>query len=545
VQGSASVSGTKSRRPGITLTTGGVSPEPLSRDEVVWSPADALASLRAARGVTQVARYAYGRLATADLEVPRGGFVGGLLLRVLARGPVWLEDGAGRMRPVTPAFLGRALLGFTRDAWRRAWLLEAVDRAIDELETEHRARRALDLSAPPLYLYADLARELPAGGAVTHVLGVVNELARELGGVRLLSTVRFPLLDPEVELHGLSPDDRFWDFPQLPRFYFNRALHRRASQMLQGAPVSFIYERYCVDMFAGARLAQERGLPRVLEYNGSEIWIHEHWGMPLRYAERTRRIEAMNVLTADLVVVVSEPLRQELLRAGVEDRRILVNPNGVDEQRYRPDLDGDPVRRRLGFGQDLVFGFIGTFGPWHGADVAAAAFVDLLQRRPDLRERARLMLIGDGPAMPEVRRIVAEGGVEDRVVLTGTVPQPQGPSHLAACDILLSPHVPNPDGSPFFGSPTKLFEYLAMGRPIVASDLDQIGEVLEDGVTALMVRPGDAAALSGAMERLAEDGDLRGRLGSAARARALERHTWKRHTRRILDRLQAVTGGDA
>ena len=66
---------------------------------------------------------------------------------------------------------------------------------------------------------------------------------------------------------------------------------------------------------------------------------------------------------------------------------------------------------------------------------------------------------------------------------------------MAACDLLASPHVPNSDGTPFFGSPTKLFEYMAMGKGIIASDLDQIGEVLEHDHTAWMVKPGDAESL--------------------------------------------------
>ena len=79
--------------------------------------------------------------------------------------------------------------------------------------------------------------------------------------------------------------------------------------------------------------------------------------------------------------------------------------------------------------------------------------------------------------MPDAREIAAKSNVTEECLFTGLIPQEKGPQYLAVADILVAPHVPNPDGTPFFGSPTKLFEYMAMGRGIVASNLDQIGEV--------------------------------------------------------------------
>src|SRR5262249_61279701 len=97
-----------------------------------------------------------------------------------------------------------------------------------------------------------------------------------------------------------------------------------------------------------------------------------------------------------------------------------------------------------------------------------------------------------GPSLAATRQIVESARSEDCVRFTGLIEQADGPQHLAACDVLASPHVPNADGTPFFGSPTKLFEYMAMGKAIVASDLDQVSEVLRHGETAWMVPPADA-----------------------------------------------------
>jgi glycosyltransferase involved in cell wall biosynthesis len=125
------------------------------------------------------------------------------------------------------------------------------------------------------------------------------------------------------------------------------------------------------------------------------------------------------------------------------------------------------------------------------------------------------------------------------VHFAGLVDQGDGPQHLAACDILASPHVPNADGTPFFGSPTKLFEYMAVGRAIVASDLDQIGDVLKHGTTALLVPPGDPRTLAAGLSRLIDDEQLRAALGAAARREAVAHHTWRAHVRRTIAALDA------
>jgi glycosyltransferase involved in cell wall biosynthesis len=166
--------------------------------------------------------------------------------------------------------------------------------------------------------------------------------------------------------------------------------------------------------------------------------------------------------------------------------------------------------------------------------------VDLVSGDSAFRERVRLLMIGDGPQMDATRAIIERSGLADIVTFTGRTRQDDGPTYLAACDVLVSPHVPNPDGTPFFGSPTKLFEYMAVGKAIVASRLDQIGEVLSDDHTAVLVPPGDVTALAEALRQLIDDQPRRARLGAAAREAAVAEHTWLEHTRRILEKLSAT-----
>jgi glycosyltransferase involved in cell wall biosynthesis len=144
--------------------------------------------------------------------------------------------------------------------------------------------------------------------------------------------------------------------------------------------------------------------------------------------------------------------------------------------------------------------------------------------------------------MGQVREALARYRVGDAAVLTGLVPQAEGPVHLAACDVLASPHVPNPDGTAFFGSPTKLFEYMAMGKGIVAARLGQIGEVLAHDETAWLVTPGDVEDLARGLKTLVDDVPRRERLGTAARREVVAKHSWLEHTRKIIEALKARCG---
>src|SRR5207245_10723558 len=199
--------------------------------------------------------------------------------------------------------------------------------------------------------------------------------------------------------------------------------------------------------------------------------------------------------------------------------------------RFRPHIGGESIRNDLGVGRaQIPAGVVGTFGPWHGV-IELAQVIALLPKTA----RVRFLLVGSGALRQEVERILREGGPDDRVILTGAVEHELVPRLLDACDILLSPHVPLADGSEFFGSPTKLFEYMAMGKGIIASRLGQIGEVVVNEETALMIEPGNAGELCDAILRLSRSRELRERLGTAARRAVVERHTWKHNAQRVLD----------
>ena len=411
--------------------------------------------------------------------------------------------------------------------------------ALEALARDSRPARWPARLAKALYLRTDHWFGLTGGGSVAHTSGVVNGLRENGIDLSLVST---------DQLLGIVADEKF---SLLAPCYDSRAIIKGAAELAynealipalekriaQSRP-DFIYQRSSYMNYAGAALRLRHGTPFVCEFNGPLRWVGKNWDREFDLlGGLSERIETLALKAADLVVVISETVGDLAIRRGIPADRVLVNPNGVDTGIYRPDIDPKTLRASLGLDGKIVLGFIGTFGEWHGADKLASAYVKLCADRPDLAPRLHLLMIGDGPTRTRAQAIVEEGGAGRTATFTGAVSQAQGPLYLAASDILVSPHVPNPDGSRFFGSPTKLFEYMAMGRGIVASDLDQIGEILAHGDTAWLVKPGSVPDLSAGLERLIEDPGLRERLGVAAREAAVQKHTWRAHAARIMAAL--------
>lgn len=368
------------------------------------------------------------------------------------------------------------------------------------------------------------------GGALTHVTGFLSGLAKEGAHVAVFSGRPF---ETHGDLHPIPGDGRFHLSREAAGLSYNIRFITAGRKLLGQKPARLLYQRHGKFMFAGAVLSRLMKIPLVLEYNASEDWMAKHWD-PSRFRSWLRLCEKVSVDAASLIVVVSRTLEQQLIGAGVPAHRILVNQNAVDPEWFHPDCGGEKLRHKLGFRSgDIVVCFVGTFSYWHGLTILEQAIQSLLEKQ-SARAPLKFLLVGDGPFAPQIRGALELRVRQGSVVFAGSVPHNSVRVHLDAADILVSPHVPMPGGTPFFGSPTKLFEYMAMGKAIAASDLDQISEVLEHGRTALLVKPGDPVELAHAIERLAADSHLRSDLGHNAMETALAQHTWRQNARCVL-----------
>lgn len=443
------------------------------------------------------------------------GFVRRTRGDLLVRAPVSLGS---------EAFTGAADLAQSRRELRR------MEQAVAAMNT--RASRRARESGPPrvIYLRSTPGPGTQAGGAASHIKGVVDAL-RALGvELQIISNDAIAGIDASDERFTIVPPETVGGTRALFDIHNNLVFTRAAVRLIEQANPDFIYQRYARFSWAGVASALRTGRPLFLEYNGSEVWVGKHWDR-VGSLGLLERYERLNLQAATRIFVVSEVERRNLETRGVAAEKIVLNPNAVDVGAFRPDVGGAALRRELGINNtDLVAGFVGTFGPWHGV-VQLAEAVKLIPESV----RLRFVFVGSGSLREQVEGILKNEIEASRVIFTGSVAHDRVPALLDACDILVAPHVPLADGSDFFGSPTKIFEYMAMGKAIVASRLGQIGEVLRHEETALLVEPGNIKELAAAIVRIAESHELRVRLGPNAREAAVKNHTWSHNARRVLE----------
>jgi len=209
---------------------------------------------------------------------------------------------------------------------------------------------------------------------------------------------------------------------------------------------------------------------------------------------------------------------------------------GANTELFRPDVDGSALRRELGFGPEhVVFGYTGAFYPWHGLEILVDAVAEL---RDDRRAQGfRFLLVGDGARRGAIEQRIERAGVRDRFVSVGRVPYTEVPRYIAACDVCLAAYDPSKHPElrkhGMFFDPLKVFEYLAMAKPALVLDSENVREILSGGEHALFVRPGDTGALVRALLEITSDRERARQMGERGRKLVEARYSWQGHAREL------------
>jgi glycosyltransferase involved in cell wall biosynthesis len=331
-------------------------------------------------------------------------------------------------------------------------------------------------------------------------------------------------LIPPPPISGDTPPDLARDQRRLATV---RLMRDAVDLAFRARTYELIYERYSLYSDVGAAISRAWSVPFLLEVNAPLI-VERGKVETLPLVDQARRIEGEVFRQADALLAVSAAMAEYAIGVGAARERVHVVPNGVDTERFRPDVSGDGTRQKLGIGPGPVIGFVGSLKPWHGVDLLLSAFARVA------RKDWTLLVVGEGPERASLERQASSPGSHGRVLFTGAVDHEDMPAHLAVVDVAVAPYraVEN-----FYFSPLKLYEYLAAGRAVVASDIGQIAEVIHHGENGYLVPAEDEGALARALLRLVDDGVLRAGLTRRSTQGLM---SWRDTARRVIAIAQAV-----
>ena len=302
-----------------------------------------------------------------------------------------------------------------------------------------------------------------------------------------------------------------------------------------------IHERFNLLSLGGVWASRKLGIPLILEVNADLLEQRKFKGRPEQGLRRIYAEWATRVCfkAAARIICISAGLKDHLSRKwNIEDSKLAVLACAADVDAFGPNHNRELVRRGLGLTTEPIVIWVGGYYPWHDLDLLLRSFTLVLQRHPS----AKLVLVGDGPTRQLIAQKIQQNGLQQSVLMTGAIAHAEVPKMLAIADLAVVPSAPVPASHGGTGTPLKLFEYMAAGKPIVATALNQAAEVIQNGHNGLLVDAGDVDRFAEAMLTLINDPIERDRLGQNARRQAVDQYSWEEYTRRLEEIYLNVLG---
>ncbi|MFQ6060620.1 MAG: glycosyltransferase family 4 protein [Thermoplasmata archaeon] len=390
-----------------------------------------------------------------------------------------------------------------------------------------------------------------ATGDATHVRELVASLSKL--GNRLI-------------LVGYTPEDCLSNVPNLfkdvdvsvkiPQKRSDTAILRFCSELIKEFKPEVIYERRFSPK-VGSALGMLHRLPLVVEVNGLVELELEFLGRPedaRRVSGRFRRILRRRFFAnAKRIIAVTEGIKKGLRKLyGIPPERITVIHNGANTDLFKP-MDKDSCRKELGLDlKSRYLCFVGNLVAWQGVDDAVRVLPEVRKSIPHMK----LLIVGGGAQKGRLQELVQSLKLSKSVLFVGEVPYERVPLYINASDVCVAPLLSSffspdfsPTGSNDFSvaskialksgySPLKLYEYMACGRPVVASRVPGF-EIVEEGAGSLF-NPGDIGDFATKILSVLSDEERMNSMGLKGREIAEMEYSWMAVARRISDILREV-----
>lgn len=305
---------------------------------------------------------------------------------------------------------------------------------------------------------------------------------------------------------------------------YNLICARRIRALESSFRPQLVYERYAIFATAGCRYARSRHVPLILEvnYTSCSPLVRRRSGVLKPLA---RMIDKKLFQNASCIVVVSSYLREHLEKDfHVPREKILVCPNAADPRVFHTSIEPLQTFGDVSLAGKKVIGFVGTFSPWHGVKM----LIDAFQRVAEQLQDTIVMLVGDGPEKPAIMEKVKAYNLQDRVIFAGTVSHDELPSYVSTFSVGVMPD------SNEYGSPMKIFEYMAMGKPVVVPDYGPLLDAVEHGRQGMVFERKNTDKLAQSLVAILENDELYAQMAENARAHIVNKHNWLANARNSL-----------
>lgn len=363
-------------------------------------------------------------------------------------------------------------------------------------------------------------------GASTHILHNIRGLVNSQFDVHLL-TPNDGLLPSEDRLGGariirISQD--------LSQSFLERAIHfgkAVLAHLTLNPNYHVVHYRNIWDGLAVAQNKKRLGYRTLFEVNGlPSIELKYHYpGIDSSLLIKIKEQEMATLHLSDAIICPSNVTRDYIASLGLDRRLVAVIPNGVSPSDFTPSA----LPRREG--RIPVLLYIGTLADWQGLEVVIKALPKILEQQV-----VRLHIVGRGRSRQRklLSKQIRKLGVEGNVVVQPAIPHHEVPALISESDICLAPLGLNDRNVTQGACPIKVLEYMASSRPLIASNMPIVRELVREDVDALLFSPNDPNDLAHQVLRLLNDYDLSKRLAESATERALTKFTWHEAQKKLL-----------
>ncbi len=370
------------------------------------------------------------------------------------------------------------------------------------------------------------------GGEAAHIRGIVKALSKLGHKVTVVSPYK-------VESEGRGAFDTGSLLPRrvyglisrkFPRICFelaeiayNLVAYRRMWDVAKHEKVDLIYERYSLYGISGVKLARRLNIPIILEVN---IVSDLDDIRSVKIRNLAGSFEKSVLKHADAIITVSNFLKCHLISRGFARDKIWVVPNAVDPEEFTSS-GGIVVRRKYGIEDSFIIGFVGNLSSWwYNLDALIKIVSEIVASG---RKQVHLLLVGKEFSTPRLSEAIQQNDLTNHVTITGWIEHDRIPDYIDAMDLTVLP------SSNLWGSPIKMFEYMVMGKPVIAPAYEPIKEIIIPWENGLLFEPENYGDLKQAVLTLIDDEDLRIKIGDNAKSTVIENYTWLRNAQKIVE----------